>query len=157
MKLTSDEIREAVRTLKTNKAGTIDGSYIGILHPKTTYDLQADSAWVNANQYAGSTNIFNGEVGKLWGVRFIESQNAKVFAGAGSGGIDVYGTLIMGREYFGMADIAGSSKPEVIVKPVGASGTLDPLNQRGSIGWKAYFVAARLDNNAAVRIEHATS
>jgi len=78
-KLTSDVIKQAVRVLKANDAKKIDGDYVAIIHPDVAYDLMNDSAWKSANEYAGSKNIFNGEIGKLAGVRFIETTEAKVW------------------------------------------------------------------------------
>lgn len=122
------EIRKAVRTLKTNNAKAMpDGSFVGILHPKTEYDLQGDAAWVNFQQYAGSGNIIEGEVGKVYGVRFVSTTNAKTFAAAGSGGIDVYATLILGVDAYVVADLEGAGVVRNIVKPLGSSGTADPL------------------------------
>lgn len=151
------ELRKAVRTLSSNNARKIDGGYVAIVHPKTVYDIQNDSAWVNAAQYAGSTRIFNGEVGKLYGVRFVESSNAKVFTGAGASGIDVYATLIFGNEFYGVVDVSGVGDVEFIVKPHGSAGTADPLNQRATSGWKTMFVSKILQDLAAVRVEHAVS
>jgi N4-gp56 family major capsid protein len=131
--------------------------YLAFIHPDAAYDLMGDPAWVNANQYAGSTQIFNGELGKLYGIRFIETTLAPIFVGAGSGGIDVYATLVIGRDAYVIPDIAGSSKPESIVKPLGSAGTADPLNQQSSVGWKAYLTAVRLQELAILRIEHAVS
>ena len=152
------ELRKAIRTLKRfNGKPMADGYYVAIVHPDTVFDLQGDSAWINASQYAGSGQIFSGEVGKLYGVRFIESTNAKKFAGAGASSIDVYSTIIMGKDAYGIVDIAGSSAVSNIVKPHGSAGTADPLNQRATTGWKAWFTAKVLQQEAMVQIRHAAS
>lgn len=157
-KLTVEEIRKAVRNLKNGKSKPMaDGYYVAIVHPNSTFDLQADNAWINAAQYAGSTQIFNGEIGRLYGVRFVETPNAKVYAGAGASGIDVYGTIVLGKDAFGVVDVAGSSAVQNIVKPHGSAGTADPLNQRATTGWKAMFTARILEQNAMVQIKHAVS
>ena len=75
-------VRNAVRTLKNNKAKKINGYYVGIIHPDVAYDLMGDDDWVNASQYAGSTQIFEGEIGKIHGVRFVETTEAKIFHAA---------------------------------------------------------------------------
>lgn len=133
------------------------GAYLGIIHPDVSYDIMSDSSWVNANQYAGSTKLFDGEIGKLFGVRYIETTKAPIWAAAGASLIDVYGTIVLGANAYGVPDIAGSSKPETIVKPLGSGGTSDPLNQRGTIGWKAYLAAIRLDELCILRVESAAS
>lgn len=156
--LTVNEVRKAVRTLKRNNAKPLDGGdYVAIVEPGTTYDLQSDTKWEEPNKYAGSGKIFSGEIGRLYGVRFIETSNAKKFSGAGASSIDVYATLILGKDAYGIVDIAGSGNVQNIVKPHGSSGTADPLNQRATTGWKALFTAKILQQTAMVRIEHAVS
>jgi N4-gp56 family major capsid protein len=152
------EIRKAIRTLKNLKAKPLaDGTFAAIVAPNSTFDLQGDSDWVNASEYAGSTQIFNGETGKLYGVRFIETPNAKVFTGAGASSVDVYSTIIVGRDAFGIIDVAGSGAVQNIIKPHGSAGTADPLNQRATTGWKAMFTAKVLHQEAMVQIRHAVS
>jgi N4-gp56 family major capsid protein len=156
--LTVLEIRKAVRTLKRAKAKPVDGGdFVAIVEPGATFDLQGDAAWISANQYAGSKAIFNGEIGRIYGVRFVETPKAKVFTGLGAAGIDVYATIILGAEAYGIVDIAGSGAVQNIIKPVGSAGSADPLNQRATTGWKALFTAKILQQGAILRIEHAVS
>ncbi len=83
-KLTVDEIRKAVRTLKRNKARPFadDGRtphFICICSPDATYDLQSDENWKNVSTYSNSEAIYSGEIGRLYGVVFVESTEAKVY------------------------------------------------------------------------------
>lgn len=155
--LTVNEIRKAVRTLKRNKARKIEGGYVAIVEPGTTYDLQSDPDWKDAQKYAGSKRIFNGEIGELYSVRFVETTEAKKFPGAGAAGIDVYATLILGADAYGIVDVAGSGAVKNIIKPFGSAGTADPLDQRASSGWKVLFTTKILEDLAILRIEHAVS
>jgi N4-gp56 family major capsid protein len=156
--LTVDEIRKAVRTMKRNKVKPVDGqNYVAFVEPGAVYDLQSDPKWEEAAKYAGSKQIFTGEIGRLYGVRFIETPLAPVFSGQGAGGIDVYATIIIGKDAYGIVDVAGSGAVQNIVKPHGSAGTADPLNQRATSGWKALFTAVRLEELAILRIEHAVS
>lgn len=170
-KITATEVRKAVRTLKNAKARRVtrminastgiatepvSAAYIGIVHPNTTFDLQAETGWVPVEKYSSSMNVMENEVGKLNDVRFVESTNAKVFAGAGSGAIDVYATLIMGMDAYGITRISGEAVKNII-KPLGSAGTADPLDQRATSGWKATFVAKILNDSFMVRVEHAVS
>ncbi len=77
--LTVDCIRRAVRFLKSQNAEKIQGSYVAIIHPDVSYDLMNDPAWKYPNQYADPAHIFEGEIGKIEGVRFIETGEAKIF------------------------------------------------------------------------------
>lgn len=77
--LTVDAVRKAVRTLKNQNAETINGSYVGIIHPDTAYDLMSDPKWVNVKTYSDPEGIYQGEIGKIENVRFVESSEAKIF------------------------------------------------------------------------------
>ena len=77
--LTVDGIRKAVRFLKNQNAEKIDGAFVAIIHPDCAYDLMSDPNWRYPHQYAEPSAIFEGEIGKIEGVRFIESTEAKVF------------------------------------------------------------------------------
>lgn len=81
-KLTSTVINKAVTKLKKNKAPKINGKYICIVHPSVSEDLRESEGWIEAHKYAAVTEIFNGEIGELHGVRFIETNEAPVFKGA---------------------------------------------------------------------------
>ena len=85
---TIDTIREIVRTLKVNKAKRIDGKYVAIVHPDIAHDLMSDEKWIHAQQYQARAELFEGEVGELYGVRFVESPLATVFRGEKLGGHD---------------------------------------------------------------------
>lgn len=125
-KLTVGDIKKAVRELKVGLAKKIDGSWVAIVHPDCVYDLENDDEWVNASQYAGSTQIFEGEIGKLYGVRFVETTEAKIWAQAGASSISVYATLVMGANAYGTTAVEGGGL-ETIVKQLGSGGTADPL------------------------------
>ncbi len=77
--LTVDAVRRAVRFLKNQNAEKIDGAYVAIIHPDCAYDLMSDPNWKYPHQYTDPSAIFEGEIGKIEGVRFIESTEAKVF------------------------------------------------------------------------------
>lgn len=155
--LTVDEVRKARRTLKRAKAMAFaDGCYVAIVEPGAAYDIQDDPLWQEASKYAGSTQLFTGEIGKIFGVRFVETTEANVFSGLGSGGIDVYSTLVFGQNAFGVVTLDGGNL-EFIFKPLGSGGTDDPLNQVWSSGWKCAETFKILNQSFMVRIEHAVS
>lgn len=239
--LSVDCIRRAVRTLKNNKAKKINGSYVAIIHPDIAYDIMGDDDWEKASLYAGSTQIFEGEIGRIHGVRFVETTEAKIFhapnltaaarnltiktalatagktvtvkeaisaaeatalvgrdiiigatlheiasaeagtAGnatittkanvstedgakdtviypgeAGAKGRDVYSTLVLGSDAYGVTEVTGGGLKN-IVKQLGSAGTGDPLDQRATTGWKAIKTAEILVENYMVRIETAST
>lgn len=152
-KLTSRELRKAVKTLKKNHAQTFGGYYVAIVGPDTMYDLQEDEAFVKVSQYQDKENIYTGEVGRLFGVRLVETTEAKIFEGAGASGADVASVIVLGQYAYGVTSLKGA-KPRVIVKPAGSAGTADPLDQISTVGWKMDgFGAKLLQPEYAVRIE----
>jgi len=150
--LTVDGVRRAVRYLKVMNAKRINGYFAGIIHPDCSYDLMSDPKWVNVKTYSDPEDIYEGEIGRIEGVRFVETSEAKVFEGEGASGRDVYSTLIIGDNAYGTTEIEGGGLQH-IVKQLGSAGTADPLNQRATAGWKATKVAKRLVEEYMVRIE----
>ena len=79
--LTPDLVARVATELATMRAPRMeDGSVaVGIVHPQVAYDLRRSDGWMEAHKYAAPEQIFNGEIGKLHGIRFIESPDAKIF------------------------------------------------------------------------------
>ncbi len=152
--LTDKEIKLAVKALKNKNAKPMsDGYFIGIIDPDQSYDLQSNPLWQDISKYNGGTAIMKGEIGKLGGVRFIETTNTKVKVKGGASSADVHCCMIIGQNAYGVTDVEGKSKPQIIVKEAGSAGTSDPLDQRSTVGWKTLFTAVRLEEFAMVRIE----
>lgn len=80
--LTPKMVNRAVTWLKKHKAPKINGKYVAIIHPSVSYDLRQSAEWLDVHKYAQPDEIYNGEIGELHGVRFVESDNAKVFKGS---------------------------------------------------------------------------
>lgn len=74
-----DCIKRAVRFLKNQNAEKINGAYACIIHPDCAYDLTNDPNWKYPHQYADTKELYEGEIGMIEGVRFVESTEAKVF------------------------------------------------------------------------------
>ena len=143
--LTVDDVKKAVRALKTQNAEKIDNSFVGIIHPDCSYDLTNDPKWEAVKTYDPS-DWYEGEIGRIFGVRFVETTEAKIFENG------IYSTLILGDNAYGVTEVEGGGL-EHIVKQLGSAGTADPLNQRATVGWKATKVAERLVEQFMVRIE----
>ena len=147
-------IDQAVAQLKVQNAdpiGSAGGSYVCIIHPYTAYDLKKDPAWVEAHKYASPEEIFEGEIGKIGNVRFVETSEAKIWKGTGCPtGLAVFGTLVLGAHAYATTELEGGGLQH-IVKQLGYGD--DPLNQRASVGWKAVKTAERLSEQYMVRIE----
>jgi len=233
--LTVKAIANAVRTLKRNNAKKIDGNFVAIIHPDVSYDLMNDSAWKDWHQYVTPENKYNGEIGMIDGVRFVETTEAKIFeaenlasdarellvnhgAGytgaittldfdggtveadaligryicingviakitdntstaltfastdfgtiadnakiypgeAGKEGQNIYSTLIIAKDAYGVTDLEGGGL-QLYIKNAGSAGTADPIDQRSTVGWKAARTAERLVEDYMVRVETSCS
>lgn len=151
--ITSTLINKAATHLKKMKAPTINGDYIAIIHPSVAFDLRESNGWLDVHKYAEPGEIFNGEIGKLHGVRFIEDTMAKVWKPSNTA---IYATVMFGKDAYGIIDPSAESL-EVIVKSRGSAGTADPLDQRSTVGWKASHAAKILYDERIVRIETTSS
>ena len=152
-KLTTKELRKAVRKLKKAHAQTFGGYSIAIVGPDTFFDLQDDETFVAVSRYQDKEAVYTGEIGRLFGCRIVETTEAKVFEGAGASGADVASVIVLGQYAYGYTSFKGA-KPRVIVKPAGSAGTSDPLDQISTVGWKMDgFGVKMLQPEYAVRIE----
>ena len=157
-KLRVKDVFKIATILKNQNAPKIGGSYVAIIHPSVAYDLmqEAGEAWVDITKYTEPTNIMNGEIGKLGGVRFVESTEAKIVKDETCPeDLAVYCTLFLGANAYGVTDIEGGGLQHVF-KGLGQNGN-DPLNQRSSIGWKATKTAEILVEAYIVRAESCCS
>jgi N4-gp56 family major capsid protein len=76
--ITEQIIRMMGHNLSIRRVPFAGNGYVATIHPSVTYDVMSLPGWVNAQLYAGSTRIFNGEVGMLHGVRFVEAETARL-------------------------------------------------------------------------------
>ncbi len=134
----------------------IDACYVGIVGPDVEHDLKQLTEFVSVEQYANKTALLPNEIGKVDKVRFILSHNTPVWEEGGVGDVDVHGTLIFGANAYGMTRISGEAMRS-ITKVVGSAGTADPLDQRGTAGWKGTFTAKILEDLAITRYESAAT
>lgn len=155
--ITAADVQLIALQMKLNRARKIDGAWQAITHPRVMFDLQRTQEWRDAQNYHRTGRIFTGEVGELYGVRFWETDKAKVFDNAGAGGtVDVYTTMVFGQESFGVVDLAGHNL-QTVFQPLGSAGTADPLKVNQTMGWKVTFGVKRLQEGFMLRYECATS
>lgn len=159
------EIRKAGRTLMANDAmQQDDGNWVAVAHPHAIYDLQGDTTtggWIEANKYTeGRDGLLTGEVGKLYGVRFLQSSNAYTrgssydTASAVVSSTTVYVTSVFGKDSFGVSELQAL---KTYVKPFGSGGTGDPTDKIATAGWKTLFGANVLNSAFGVNINHTVS
>lgn len=151
--LTVDVVQQVVTKLRAKNAPTINGSYVAIIHPDVAYDLMRDPEWIDSHKYAQPDALYEGEIGKIAGVRFVQTSEAKIYRGDGCpDGLAVFCSLFIADGAYGVTEVSGLGL-ETVVKQKGSAGTADPLNQRSSIGWKAMKTAEILVEPYMVRVE----
>ena len=148
-KLTVEEVRKMANRFKANDIEpAIDGDYVAIVHPDVMTDLRRDPEWKEWNKAENADKFENGEVGRVEGVRFVETSIAAITKKSGEAdGLGVYHCLFLGADAYSVLDLDGQGV-KVIVKTPGSAGTADPLDQRCSIGWKLWNGAAVKDDLA---------
>lgn len=164
--LSINEIKKAVRTLRRNDAMEVDGGFFAsVIHPDALYDLMVDSTtggWMDANKYDAATSekLFKGEVGKLAGVRFLESSNGYVRGSSFATGSavvassSIYVTSIFGSDAFGVTDLQSL---KTFIKPFGSGGVSDPTDKVATAGWKTTFGSNPLNPSFFVNLHHTVS
>ena len=152
-KLTVDEVRKAVRTLKKNKArpfvSALDGSgrkphFICICSPDATYDLQADPLWQDVSKYSNAEQIYSGEIGRLFGVVFVEATEAKVYS----------------QSVFNAVNANTSSSTTFVLKNVPTPKEVAYLSTGGNklmIGSNEYTISPNTPYNPELRLVKLTS
>lgn len=167
-KMSVEECRKATRTLRSFNVKPFEGGYyVGIISPDLEYDLMKDSEWVEASKYGKPEQLFAGEIGRIAGIRFVSTTEAKVWKKSDettdsnvpnneNNKIDVHSCLVIGKDAYGVTELEGMGLQH-ITKQLGSSGTADPLNQRATVGWKLAKTAEILSQENMVRIECAAS
>lgn len=152
-KLTTDVLFRALNYLEMQNAEPIGDSFVAIVHPNVKYDIMTSQGFIDVVKYANAQRIFKGEIGMIGNIRFVVSTFAKVWKGAaGNGNVDVYSTLVLGKDAYKTVEIEGQGM-QTIIKPHGSGGTADPLNQRATQGWKTTHGIGITGETNMVRIE----
>ena len=151
--LTPEVVHKASTWLKKNKAPKINGSYVALIHPSVAHDLTSTQTWIEYHKHTNPTPIFKGEIGELYGVRFVESNNCQIWK-ENEGDTAVYATLFLGAKAFGILDPQGEGM-EMIIKTREQIG--GPLNQFSTIGYKFCHGAKILYQERMLRVESGSS
>jgi N4-gp56 family major capsid protein len=148
-------LRQGNARLMTNplpgedKFGTspVRSSYWGFMPVELQADLEAVSSFISSANYPNPMNALEAEWGTTRNVRWLLNTNGYNNGAAPA----VFSNFILGQEAYGVVRL-GAKEAEFIVKPLGASGTADPLNQRGTVGYKYPFVTRLLNDNWITRL-----
>lgn len=150
---------DAYATLASNNAMRYpDRLYWGAFHPKAIHDLFVNtSAGTGAgslvaslmNTESGFKQLQEATIGKLGGIRIVETTTTPVIAngvgGVSEGANSGYAAYVMGPGAVGAVDLA-NSRLKTYIKPFGSGGaTGDPIDQFMTVGVKFYFAAVAMD------------
>ena len=134
----------------------------------------SDKAWLNASQYSNVEELYKGEVGRLYGAKFIMTTNAfitesalgtdadRFIYDADSGGgaaadKDVHVSLFLGEGAYGVPELASQSpfSPKMIITD--SADKSDPLNMLITAGFKVFWTALRQNTNYYVIMRSKTA
>lgn len=142
------EVRKAVRTLKKNKAKRYQdrvAPWMGKLGPDTSYDITADTTFINADIYDNAAaKLYNGELGKILGTRLLESPNQYESVDAGGTSADVIWSFIHGQNAYGAIDLTGD-KPDVFIIPHSKIDSGNAAGRFSLVSWAGSYVSKTLN------------
>jgi len=146
-------------------------SYWAFCHPDVAADVAALSGFTSVEKYAQQVSIAIGEFGTYSlagrGLRFIQSEDASISAGAGASSTtvrnttsvaDVYSVSVIAQDALGSVGLGmrhtdGTYKAgdntggwEIINHPLGSSGAADPFNEIATLSYKTFFAGAVLNS-----------
>lgn len=150
--ITADLVRKKKAELDGANVMPFDSDLVAVIHPDVAYDFKGetgDGAWVSPAQYVNTEKIYNNEIGKFGGFRFLESSRAKLNADGGSGTVDTYTTYFFGKEHLAKAETIPTS---LVLGPV-----TDYLRRWQPLGWYGYFGHGMLRQAAQQRLVSASS
>lgn len=145
----------------TTAIGTqpIRSAFMGIVSPEQVEDLRGLTGWKNVETYADYAKAIPEEVGSIGDFRIIESTNNEPIVQENTAGDDVniYIGYFMGENAYATVTLRGKQGIQTKVKPLGSAGSADPLDQYGTIGWKAITGCAILNEAWLIRTESVAS
>jgi N4-gp56 family major capsid protein len=151
--LSASVIRKTVRTLEINKAPTYsDGMFIGKAQPYTKADLLNDSTWLNSKTYSDVKDLYKGEMGELYQVRWLKNIDGYTEKGqtSTSSAVDMYSNYIHGSDAFGCFDLAGDMPKLYIVSNTADSG--NPAGRVSFASWAGVYAVKVLNANWIIKL-----
>ena len=168
-------VLNAVTQLKVNRAQpTKGGNYAAVCSPQVLSDVMQVNEWLNVAQYSNVEELYKGEVGRLYGAKFVTTTNAFITAdalgtdadrfiydaaaGGGTGNTkDVHVSLFLGDGAFGVPELSSQSpfSPKIIITD--SADKSDPLNMLITAGFKVFYTALRQNTNYYVIMRSKTA
>ena len=151
-----------------------DEHFVAVGHPTVQFDIFKDisaNGFVPVARYNDAQKIYRGEVGAMYGIRFLLSNAIPLYTAGGvfsaapasanngiSGTVNGSNLWVFGPDAFYSIELEDGGI-EVIHHPPGSSGIKDAANQRGTVAVKAFYgvVASPAGDKRLMRFAHAIS
>ena len=152
---------DAATSLKIQSATPINGFYVAVVGPQVARDLMNDGDWIAAHHYANPDSIVRGEIGRLHGVRFVETTlpfraavgSQYTYSASGA----YYGSVVVGSEAYACASLNSQSPFAPSVQITNGADKSDPLNLQTKVGMKFYTAAANIQPLHIARVYSTTN
>jgi len=147
MDMDTNNLREAAFNLRRlNVRPFEDGNFVAVAHPNVIKAIEADTAWTSWNQYNAKETMWKGEVGRIYGIRIVESTNMYSSTSGAGASTTAYYTPVFGKGCYAVTELDGGVK--TYVKNPGNFDTSNPINQYSTVGWKINFAVQVLHTSA---------
>lgn len=154
----------AFTALTINRAPTAKGGeYVMIIPPQLAYDIMLDAKFIAAGEYGSHKGLFNGEIGRWYGVRVIvatqpwREANSNGTEGTYSSSGAIYTSIATGSNGYGCPQMAGQSPFSPKITICSAPDKSDPLGQFTTAGWKAFWVVKTLNDTWNIPVRSKTT
>jgi len=147
--LDSCNIRMMVRTLELNKARKYqDGMYMGKTDSYSKYKLLGDTVWIAAKEYSDVKDLYKGEMGELYQVRWMLNKDLASGIEAQSTAaslVNRYWTYVHGADALGCYDLS-KDKPKLYILP-NLIDSNSPAGRISKISWAGSYATKILNSN----------
>lgn len=158
-KITGTAVEYAVAKARENKFYTYPGGWFkSSLAAQVEADLLLNTVFRNLGQYQQAARLEEWEIGKLWGVQFYRTTipyRRSTTSGAYSATGVVFCTPIMGMHALGNVHLAGQpggDRPKIMIKTPGPQSTNEPIDEKGTIGYKFYAAPKSLNAGFCINL-----
>lgn len=145
-------IRLMVRQLELNKAPVYkDGMYMGKTDPYSKYKLLGDSTWINSKTYSDVKDLYKGEMGELYQVRWLLNKDllsGTEAASTSSSTVVRFYTFVHGQNSFGCYDLEGD-KPKLYIQ-ANVVDSNSPAGRISIVTWAGSYAVKLLNSDWAL-------
>lgn len=146
--LDADEVRDIVENLEDNKAIVYpDGYYMGKVVTKSKTTLVKDNTWINAKTYSDVRDLYRGEMGELYQVRFLLNKDGNTSTGTGAAStVTLYHNYFHGAEAVGCYDLSGDV-PQLYIVPNTKPDSGNPTGRFSLASWAGSYATKNLNSD----------